>query len=407
MSEAPLSVTELTQHISSLLEDDPLLGHCSVQGELTNVSRPSSGHLYFSLRDKGASLPCVMWRSDASSLRFKPEDGAEVVVKGRVGVYAPHGRYQLYVSRMSPVGAGDLWAQFEALKARLAEEGLFDSERKRSLPRYPRAIAVVSAATGAGTQDMLTILARRFPPARVTLVPAVVQGSTAPPSLIAALEAAAEVPDVDVVIIGRGGGSMEDLWCFNDEGLVRTVAACPVPIVSAVGHETDFTLTDFAADVRAPTPSAAAEIAVPDRTELLGQLDSAQARLQNGLRALAERARGSLDRLEARVPFARPGDLLAAPTQRLDECSEALVRAVRECLRVASDRLDRLGSRVSDLGPKRTLERGYSIVRTPDGQVLRRAQDTEEGAAIEVILAAGALDAQVTAVHGSSSESTS
>ncbi len=200
---------------------------------------------------------------------------------------------------------------------------------------------------------------------------------------------------------------MEDLWCFNDEGLVRAVAACPVPIISAVGHETDFTLTDFAADVRAPTPSAAAEIAVPDRTELLGQLDSAQARLQNGLRALAERARGSLDRLEARVPFARPGDLLAAPTQRLDECSEAFVRAVRECLRVASDRLDRLGNRVSDLGPKRTLERGYSIVRTPDGQVLRRAQDTEEGAAIEVILAAGALDAQVTAVHGSSSESTS
>jgi exodeoxyribonuclease VII large subunit len=399
VSDAPLSVAEITERISAVLEADPLLAACSVRGEISNFKRPSSGHLYFSLKDAKASLPCVMWRSGARSLQFDPEDGMEVVARGRVGVYAPHGRYQLYVDGMSPVGAGDLWAQFEALKRRLEAEGLFDHGRKRPLPSYPRGVAVVSSSSGAATQDMLTILARRYPPAEVTLVPATVQGDAAPASLIAALEAAAELPGVDVVLIGRGGGSMEDLWCFNNEALVRAVAACPVPVVSAVGHETDFTLTDFAADLRAPTPSAAAELAVPDRVELLVRLDGVGARLQNSLRGIAERARLSLERLESRVPFARPQDLFAAQAQRVDEVSEALDRAMEARLETAEHRLERLGARLDDLGPTQTLARGYAIARGPDGQVLRQAKQVEVGSGLEVILADGALDASVTRVR--------
>lgn len=403
MTDRPLSVTELTRRISTALEADPVLGDCAVQGEVCNLKRHDSGHLYFSLREgTKATVPCVMWRSEARALQVALEDGMAVVARGRIGVYAPHGRYQLYVQGVRLVGAGDLWALYEGLRRKLEAEGLFAATRKRPLPRYPRAVAVISSATGAATQDMLTILARRFPPAKILLVPAIVQGSEAPASLSAALRRASRVPDVDVILIGRGGGSMEDLWCFNEEELVRQVAACPVPIISAVGHETDVTLTDFAADVRASTPSAAAELAVPDRQELLAQLDATGRRLQNALHGVLSTAREALRRRQDRVPFARPMDLLAAPRQSLDVTADALRRAMVDRLRAAGDRVERVAIRVADLGPTRTLARGYAIVKAADGRVLKAADETSVGAAIEVILARGELGAQVTAVRGRS-----
>ncbi len=392
---SPLSVAEVTHRVSQAIEADPVLSGCEVRGEISNFRRPSSGHLYFSLKDDKATLACVMWRSDAARLELDPQDGQEVLVVGRVGVYAPQGKYQFYCASMRSVGAGDLWARFEALKAKLAAEGLFDLDRKRPLPRFPRTVAVISSTTGAATQDMLTILGRRYPPARVALIGATVQGETAPASLIDALERAARL-GADVILIGRGGGSIEDLWCFNDEALVRAVAQSPIPVISAVGHETDFTLCDFAADLRAPTPSAAAELAVPDRADLLRLLDGLGERLRAGLRARSERARLALESAVRSLPMAQPISLLDRPTQQADDAWLRLRQAAAARLEERGARLATASATLGALSPRATLARGYAVARRArDGGLVRSVRDAEPGEDVAICLTDGTLQTTV------------
>jgi len=265
-----LSVSQLTNYLRQLLESDEILQDIWVQGEISNFSQPSSGHLYFTLKDSGAAIRCVMWRNTADRLNFSPRDGMAVEVHGSMSVYEVSGQVQLYLDTMRPAGEGALYQEYLRLKAKLEAEGLFDPERKRPIPQMPKVIGIVTSPTGAALQDMLNTIQRRFPIASVVLAPTAVQGNEAPPGIVNALERINQESNLDVILLGRGGGSIEDLWAFNDERVVRAVAASAVPVISGVGHETDFTLTDFAADFRAPTPTAAAEIATPDRIELLG-----------------------------------------------------------------------------------------------------------------------------------------
>ncbi|MCE7938993.1 MAG: exodeoxyribonuclease VII large subunit, partial [Chloroflexi bacterium CFX6] len=282
------SVTALSDHIKAILEDDPELGDVWVEGEVSNCRPAASGHWYFVLKDEGATLSCVIWKSSAAALSTLPADGQRFLMHGAVSVYGPAGRYQYYVDHCEPAGLGDLHQRFEALKARLAEEGLFDAARKRPLPAYPMRIGVVTSRQAAALRDICNVLARRWPAAEVRLAPTLVQGDAAPDQIVAALAAVARA-GVEVVLLARGGGSLEDLWAFNDERVARAIAACPVPVVCGVGHEIDFTIADFVADVRAPTPSAAAEMVTPDARELRLAVDDRRLRLT---RSVADRVDG-------------------------------------------------------------------------------------------------------------------
>jgi exodeoxyribonuclease VII large subunit len=391
----PLSVSEVTLRIKQVVETEPGLAKCEVRGEVSNFKRHTSGHLYFSLKDEGATLGCVMWRGNAQRLRFDPKDGEEVLAAGSISVYPPQGKYQLVCDRLEKAGKGDLWAEFEALKRKLEAEGLFDPSRKRPIPQFPGRVAVISSATGAATQDMLTILARRYPPARVVLIPATVQGEAAPASLLRALGRARRV-GADVILLGRGGGSMEDLWCFNDEALVRAVAASHVPVIAAVGHETDFTLTEFAADLRAPTPSAAAEMAVPDRAELRQRLHAMGERLRAGLVGRTERARLRLEALGSRAALRRPLDMLVPRAQRTDDAWERLARAERANLQAFRARCEGPGAKLEALSPGATMARGYAVCTLgEDGRVLRSIGDVDAGDPVRILLPDGRLEATV------------
>lgn len=392
--ETTLSVGEVSLLIKQAIETCPPLERCRVRGEVSNCTRASSGHLYFSLKEANASLSCAMWRSSASRLDFEPRNGEQVVASGKIEVYPPSGKYQLICSKLERAGAGDLWQQYEELRKRLEAEGLFDLDRKRRLPQFPSLVAVISSRTGAATQDMLTILARRYPPARVVLIPAIVQGEAAAPSLVAALARAARV-GADVILFGRGGGSMEDLWCFNDEAVVRAVAASPVPIVSAVGHETDTTLSDFAADLRAATPSAAAELAVPDAADLRRRVSATAERLAGALRARAERARLRLEALSARPALARPAESLRQREQRIDLAWEASLRTARQGLERRGARVASLAAQLEALGPLATLRRGYAVCAREDGGVVRSVDEVAVGETLRVLLPDGRLRARV------------
>ncbi|RLC60253.1 MAG: exodeoxyribonuclease VII large subunit, partial [Chloroflexota bacterium] len=290
----PYTVSQLTGYIRRLIEDDPELSDVWVEGEVSNFSRASSGHCYFTLKDAGSQIGCVMWRSVAKVQDYLPVGGDLVLAHGRVGVYEAGGRYQLYVDQLRPAGVGDLYRQFELLKARLEAEGLFAPERKRPLPRFPRRIGVVTSPSAAALRDILNVLGRRYPLAEVLLAPTPVQGDDAPPQIVAAIEALNGRDDVDIIIVARGGGSLEELWAFNDERVARAVAASRIPVICGVGHETDFSLADFAADVRAPTPSAAAELVAPDRAELRAQVAGLAAALVTALQGVVEERRWRL-----------------------------------------------------------------------------------------------------------------
>ncbi len=398
--ETPLlSVAELTAHIKALIESDEVLADVAVRGEISNYKLHTSGHAYFTLKDEHAALSCVMWRLNVAALDFQPEDGMQVIAYGRVGVYERQGRYQLYVEDMKPAGLGELYLAFERLKKKLETEGLFDPARKRPLPRFPRAIGVITSSTGAGLRDILTIISRRFPPAQLYVIPALVQGADAPPSLIAAIKLAEKFAKLDVLIIGRGGGSMEDLWCFNDEQLARTIAACPIPTISAVGHETDFTIADFVADVRAPTPSAAAEMVVPDRAELLQRLRAYGERLATALEGRARQAEAALQGLLARRCLTHPEERLDRELQTLDELCERALRAVLHGNELRARRLASASAQLLALGPQQVLNRGYSIVRrAEDGAIVRSIKDIEPGARADILVSDGELESQITAV---------
>jgi len=373
------TVTRLTLHLRNLIESDPTLQDVWVSGEISNLSRPGSGHLYFSLKDAGASLRCVMWKAGAARLKPMPQNGDAVELHGKLGVYEPQGTYQLYVDQLQPAGEGALYQEFLRLKARLEAEGLFDPERKRPIPVLPRRIGIVTSASGAALRDMLNTLRRRLPIAEVILAASPVQGAESPPALILALDGLAR-QGPDVILLARGGGSIEDLWAFNDEGVVRAVAASPIPIICGVGHETDFTLCDFAADLRAPTPTAAAELATPVTiNDLAVSLREARRRLTDFLTDQVEAGRAQLDGLAAGMRFASPERRLRSERQRLDESARRALSAAAHGLRLRLAGLEGLERRLQALNPLAVLARGYAVVtREADGGLVSRVDQADE-----------------------------
>ncbi|MCM2278530.1 MAG: exodeoxyribonuclease VII large subunit [Oligoflexia bacterium] len=376
------TISELTARIRGVLE--PSFTQVWLQGEISNLRPAASGHVYFSLKDEGAAISAAIFGWGRTRRGFDLQDGLQVICRGRIAVYPPRGTYQIAVEQIEPLGAGALQLAFEQLKARLAAEGLFAPARKRSLPAFPERIAVVTSPGGAAIQDMLNILRRRAPQLRVTVVPALVQGPEAPAQLVRALEQANRLGLGDLVVLARGGGSIEDLWAFNDEALARAIAASRLPVVSAVGHEIDFTIADFVSDLRAPTPSAAAEIVSGKWVEAAAGLRENESRLRGAIqRELANRKR-ILEYIAARV--VSPRDRLREQAQRCDELAQRLERALRAQLERRRASLERACGTLDALSPLRVLERGYSIVRDPGagGKVIRSAAELKPGRRLEV-----------------------
>lgn len=393
------SVRDLTLYIKELLASNELLWGLWVRGEISNWKLYPSGHAYFTLKDEHAQVKCVMWRTYVQRLRFQPQNGMQVLAGGRVEVYERDGVYQLYVSEMEPAGLGALHQAFEQLKQKLAAEGLFDQGRKRPLPRLPRKVGIVTSPVGAAVRDMITVARRRWPGVHLLLAPAQVQGDEAPASLIAALELLQQVPEVDVIIIGRGGGSLEELWAFNDEALARAIARCRVPVVSAVGHETDFTIADFVADLRAPTPSAAAELVVPSRADLVAAIDGARQRLVLAVRQHIGRRRQQVAALASRPVLRRPLDRILAHRQRLDDLTRRLGLAAGARIRDGRARLAAAAARLDALSPLACLARGYAIALDAQGRALRDAAAVRPGDRVQVVLHRGRLLARVEATY--------
>jgi exodeoxyribonuclease VII large subunit len=408
-------VAEITRLIKTVLEDE--LGEVWIEGEISNLRRPASEHLYFTLKDDSAQIAGVMFRGNQRGLRFQPADGQLVRVFGQVSVYEKSGQYQIIVRQMEMSGAGALQAAFEALKKKLAAEGLFDAARKKPLPLLPRHLGIVTSPTGAALRDILNILARRFPNLHIVLAPVRVQGEGAAAEIAEALDLLNRRGGLDAIIVGRGGGSLEDLWCFNEECVARAVARSAIPVISAVGHEIDFTICDFVADLRAPTPSAAAELVVKEKAEFEDLLRDAARRLARGLRqqhlALRQRllaasrhhvfrepayaARRHRDRLDRLGLQMRHGLLtsLRQNQQRADELNLRIVRQMREWRQSRAQDVKRLALLLNGINPLAVLERGYSITCRPEGEILRNAGQVQKGERVTTRLAKGTFDSEV------------
>src|ERR1700691_608959 len=383
------SVSRLNREVRVLLERG--FGAVWLEAEISNFARPSSGHWYFTLKDAAAQVRCAMFRQRNMLSSFIARDGQKVLVRARIGLYEPRGEYQLIVDHIEDAGLDSLKRQFEELSASLSAEGLFALERKRLLPAIPKRIGVITSPTGAAVRDIVHVLARRFVGVAVLIHPVSVQGASAAAEIIAALKLAGERAECDVLILARGGGSLEDLWAFNDEALARAIAASPIPVISGIGHETDFTIADFAADVRAPTPSAAAEIAVPDADAWLKSFEHLGLRLKRGMRRCLESQHERLRWLEGRAALVSPSARLAQQMQRLDDLEQRLGRAAQNRLRRARERLLPLVRTLHAVSPLATLDRGYAIVTTQEGKVLRDAADAPVGTLVEARLAKGRI----------------
>ena len=390
------SVSAITRYIKDALETDDRLADLWVAGEVSNFSRAPSGHIYFTLKDAQAALKCVLWRSQSSRLTYLPRDGDAVVLHGRISVYEPQGAYQLVVNLIQPEGVGLLHLEFEALKKRLEAEGLFDPARKRPLPPYPRRIGVVTSPTGAVLRDILNVLRRRYPLGQLVLAAAGVQGTEAPEQIVNALAALNALGDIDVIIVARGGGSLEELWAFNDERVARAIAASLAPVISGVGHETDFTIADFVADVRAPTPSAAAELAAPDVRELRSQVVSRAGRLQQRMEGvLADRRTHLAQRLRL-LGRSTPDQGIGRQRQRVDDLVREATRSLTGALVVRRERLTGAAGRLAALSPLSTLGRGYAIVRrSSTGVVICRVNQVVPSDALYVRVTDGEFGVQV------------
>lgn len=444
------TVGELTMAIRNLLDRE--FGDVWVVGEISGTKAAPSGHCYFTLKDHEAQLQCVCFRSTARLLRFKPQDGVQVLARGRLDVFPPRGSYQLLVEALEPQGYGALQFAFEQLKKRLASEGLFDASRKRRLPAFPRRIGIVTSPTGAAIRDMVEILSRRSPGIHVRLYPALVQGAGSAEAVAAGIEHFGKSTWAEVVIVGRGGGSIEDLWTFNEELVARAIAACPIPVISAVGHETDFTIADFVADLRAPTPSAAAEMVVPERRKVLEQVEGCRGKLEQAVRYRLVHARAELqdlgvdravgllrrnimragqrvDELDFRLRElarrrlsdgrrsleASNGRLLRQDLRlrlseirrRLERVEASLAHGIRNRLGGARARLEPLAAHLHQLSPVRILERGYAIVQGADGGVIKSAEEAPVSSTVQVRLWKGRLRARVTESHQAATEPSS
>ncbi|MEW5958092.1 MAG: exodeoxyribonuclease VII large subunit [Chloroflexota bacterium] len=357
------TVGAVTAYIRQKFEADLTLQDLWLEGEISNWKQAASGHIYFTLKDAAASMRCVIWRSQAGRLIYKPRrDGEAVLAHGRISVYEAGGNYQFYVDDLEPVGQGALYAEFERIKARLSAEGLFEAGRKQPLPPFPCRIGVVTSPDGAALRDILNVLRRRYPLAQVILSPTQVQGETAPPQIVAALQALTRQP-VEVIIVARGGGSLEDLWAFNDERVARAIAACPIPIVSGVGHEVDFTIADFVADVRAPTPSAAAELVAPDRLELRRLLREQQLALLGAAQQLVAAARSRVQARQWALGRVSPQAQFNNYRQQVDALTGRAARSLQHRLSLQRVRVNNLAAQLGALDPRSTLRRGYAIVQ--------------------------------------------
>lgn len=392
----PISVTALNQYVKGLLDRDRLLSQVLVRSEISNYKVYPSGHHYFSLKDAESSVRCVMFRREAASLRFRPENGMKVVVSGRVSVFPRDGVYQLYCSHMMPDGVGELAFAFERLKERLHREGLFDPARKKPLPAYPRTIALVTSPAGAAVRDMIRILGARWPMAKVLVVPVRVQGEGAAQEIAQALDLVNACRMAEVIITGRGGGSMEDLWAFNEETVARAIARSEIPVISAVGHEPDVTIADFAADLRASTPSNGAERAVPHQGEVRDTLAHWDARLQRAMDQTLQRRREQLDRARSSPFLQSPLRSIQEKRLLLDYQQQRLVHGMERRVQASRERAGRLAAALEALSPFRVLGRGYSIAQKEDGTVLSSIEQVTAGEGLSLRLADGLVTCTAT-----------
>ncbi len=398
-SPPSLSVSELTRYLRQLLESDELLQDVWAIGEISNLRMPDSGHVYFTLKDSFAALRCVIWRSTAQRIGHALANGQAIEAHGAIGVYERDGQYQLYVDGVRPAGQGWLYQEFLRLKARLEVEGLFAPERKRPIPSLPRCIGIVTSPTGAALQDMLNTLRNRYPLAEVILAPTLVQGEEAPQQIAAALRALDQSGLPDVILVARGGGSLEDLWAFNDERVVYAIADSHIPVITGIGHETDFTLADFAADLRAPTPTGAAMLATPDREELAGHLLQLGQSIDGTMQSIIDDGRSRLLDLQKNLDRSSPQRLINDRRQHLDELSSRSQLAIQGNLRHIGVKFSGLSQLLNSLNPDSVLQRGYAIVRTANGKVLRSVDQAIPLSPLKIRVSDGEFSARVTGDH--------
>jgi len=395
--EQVYTVSEVTSHVKSVLETS--LPSFWVEGEISNFTHHSSGHMYFTLKDEKSKLSTVMFKFKNARLGFAPENGMKVLAWGQIKVYEPAGRYQLMVERMKPAGLGDLAARFEALKKKLREEGLFDDERKTPLPFLPRTVAVVTSPTGAAVRDVIRVVRKRLPSTRIVVVPTAVQGPDAISGIVDAIRLLDEWGEADVAIVGRGGGSLEDLWAFNEEEVARAIAAAATPIVSAVGHEVDFTIADFVADARAATPSHAGERIVPSRAELVRGIGSLETRLANATRSMLRRLGDRVERAGRAYAFRLPREMTERLAQRIDDMARRLEGSMTGRIDTIVARLDRFRAELKLADPSHILARGFAAVSLlPDLAPVRSVDDVAEGDWLRLIVSDGSIDGKVVAV---------
>lgn len=391
-SQRVFSVTEVTNTIRKLLKGEPSLSGIAVRGELSNCGKSAQGHCYFTLKDENSCLSCVMFRSDAECLEFDLGDGQKIIAFGDVDIYPPSGSYQLIVREVKQEGVGELYQRYLELKKLLEKEGLFAEEHKRPLPAFPKKVGVVTSEKGAAFRDILKVLRRRYPLAHIILAPSLVQGSDAPESIVSAIELLNSYDGIDVMIVGRGGGSFEDLACFNDESVARAVYDSQIPVLSAVGHETDFTITDFVADKRAATPSAAAEMIAPDKTKLRTTLDTYRESMLWDLENLVESRKRDMKRLKANLSPDVILDQIRAHSQRLDDSLIQMNRAMKSLLSIQREGLEKLRGMLGTADPLATLDRGYSIaLKLPDRSVVERIESVNVGDDLLVMVRDGEL----------------
>ena len=398
MNDLPIiSVTELITAFKEVVET--ALPPCCVEGEISNCKRSPAGHIYLTLKDDQAEISAVIWRTLASRLKFQPKDGMQVLAAGSLQVYVARGTCQFIINQLMPQGIGELELAFRQLKEKLEREGLFDAERKRSIPRIPRRIAMVTSPTGGAVRDMIQVITRRWPGAEIVIIPVRVQGETAATEIARALRLVHLIPRVDVVITGRGGGSLEDLWCFNEEVVARAIAACRVPVISAVGHEVDVSISDLVADRRALTPSEAGELVVPSAMDLRHALTQLAGRMHQSLRSRLERSRLRLQAIEGRAVFQRPATIVDERRQRCDDLAEQANRSIRLKVERGRQQLAAFAASLEALSPLKVLSRGYSLTLKENGVVVRQAADVTEGEILQTRLGTGSISSVVLECH--------
>ena len=395
MAQQVLSITQINEYIRSKMDGDPLLNGVAVRGEISNYKMYPSGHHYFTLKDEGAALKCVMFKGNAMRLRFRPENGMKVIAMGKISVFPRDGAYQLYCTAMAMDGVGDLYAAFEQLKAKLAAQGLFDPAHKKPLPRYPGTIGIITSSAGAAVHDMLRILRKRYPLSQVGLLPVRVQGEEAPGEIAAAIRYANHYRLADLLIVGRGGGSIEDLWAFNDERVAYAIYESQIPVISAVGHEPDVTISDYVADLRAATPSNAAELAVPDRDALSQTLDAMENAMATALNRQLKAARQHLNVLSQSPALRSPTGYLEQKGRELELLTNRMVSAQNNLVSRKNQRYIAAVSKLDAMSPLKVLTRGYSMAQTGDGTIVRSVSQVELGERITLSLSDGRLSATV------------